>query len=417
MKRTWLLALIVSLLSLMCALAAFGQNSTVAGQYVISAKAGGVNYVSGKVTVMRRSGTSGLVAEGDEIQIGDKVTTGEDGRIEVLLNPGSYLRMGGQSSFEFASTDLENLKVNLRAGSAIFEVFATDEFRVLVKMPPSDVVLNSSGVFRVDVLADGSGRVSIFKGETNLAPGSKKIGSGRAATITKGGVSVAKFDRDSKDALDIWAKSRARDLTQLNAKLRRDSLRDSLLSSYNQRGWNLFNSFGLWVQDPFRRSWLFLPFGYGWTSPYGWDYGFDLWRCRMPWYVWNSPAPANFPSSSAPTPSGRVASGGGITPAERVQTREERRERMQAPPFQRLEREAVRTGAAVSPTSDSDTMFRTNGRGEVRPISRSEPPMQRTESPIYSPPASAPASAPIRAERPISAPIKTDVIRPNRDNQ
>jgi hypothetical protein len=405
MRRTWLLAPIVSLLSLVCALAAFGQNPTVAGQYVISAKAGGVNYVSGKVTVMRKSGTSGLVVEGDEIQIGDKVTTGEDGRIEVLLNPGSYLRMGAQSSFEFTSTDLENLRVNLRAGSAIFEVYATNEFKVSVRLPQSQIVLNSSGVFRVDVLADGSGRVAVFKGETNIGPGRQKLGSGRVATVTKTGVSIAKFDRDTKDPLDIWSKARAKELTSANAKLQRDSLRNSLLSSFGQRGWNLYNSFGVWVFDPSRRAWLFLPFGYGWSSPYGWDYSYDLWRCRMPVYVWNPPV--------YQPPVGGGGGGGGRTP-QNAQIIEDRRQRMHAPPFQRLEQQAISSGASVAPTNDA-SIYRTNDRGEVRVSPRNDNPMPKMESPVYSPPMSAPASMPTKVEAPVSMPTKGEspIIRPN----
>ena len=406
MRKTWLLASIVSLLSLACAAMSFGQNSTITGQYVISAKAGGVNYVGGKVTVMRKSGTSGLVVEGDEIQIGDRVTTGEDGRVEVLLNPGSYLRMGAQSSFEFISTDLENLRVNLRAGSAIFEVYATNEFKVSVRLPQSQIVLNSSGVFRVDVLGDGSGRVAVFKGETNIGPGRQKVGSGRVATVTKTGVSVAKFDRDTKDTLDIWSKARAKELISANAKLQRNSLRNSLLSSYNQRGWNLYNSFGVWVFDPGRRAWLFLPFGYGWSSPYGWDYGYDLWRCRMPFYVWNTPV-----YQPPPVGGGGSVGGGGRT-AENARIIEDRRARMHAPPFQRLEQQAISSGASVAPTSDTG-VFRTNDRGEVRVAPRNDNPMPKTESPIYSPP----TSMPTRVEAPVSMPRKVEpapVINPNR---
>ena len=369
MKKKWLLASIVSLLSLVCALNAVGQNSTVAGQYVISAKAGGVNYVDGKVSVMRKAGTSGLVLTGDEIQIGDKITTGEDGRVEVLLNPGSYLRVGAQSSFEFTSTDLENLRINLRAGSAVFEVYATNEFRVSVKLPQSDIVLNNSGVFRIDVLADGSGRVSVFKGETLLGKGETKVGGGRVATVTKTGISVAKFDRDTKDPLDVWAKSRAKELTSLNGKLRRDALRDSLLSSYNQRGWNLYGSFGLWVFDSVRRSWFFLPFGYGWSSPYGWDYGYDLWRCRMPWYVWNDRIPTG----------GSGGSGGGTTVDTSAQVREERRMRMHTPPFARVEETRARSEGGTFNNDNGSKSFPSNDR------------------PVSSPPIFIPSAPPVTA--------------------
>jgi len=381
MVTKWLLASVVGLLALTCVPAVYMQDSTAAGQYVISAKAGRVNFVSGKVTVMRRSGTSGIVLEGDEIQIGDGITTGEDGRAEILLNPGSYLRLGAQSSFEFASTDLENLRLNLRAGSAIMEVYATNEFRVSVKLPQADIVLNSSGVFRIDVLSDGSGRVSVFKGEAYLGHAKTKVGSSKAATVTKAGISVAKFDRDTKDPFDIWAKARAKELNSLNAKLKRDALRDTLLASYNQRGWNLYGSFGLWVFDPGRRMWFFLPFGYGWSSPYGWDYSYDLWRCRMPWYVWNDRNPTT----------GGGGGGGGSTVDTTAAVREERRVRMHTPPFQRVQQTESRTSGG--------TVFGNSNETWTKPMP--------STGPLNSPPVSSPAPAPVFTSPTVASPPVT----------
>src|SRR5215468_3191941 len=169
MRRKFLLASTAGLLALACALMISAQDPRLGGitgdKYLISAKAGGVNFVSGTVTVIRADGTSGHLLMGDEIQIGDRVTSAEDGRAEILLNPGSYVRIGGNTAFEFVSTDLENLKIELKSGSAVFEVFAANEFRVSVKMPQTEIALTRSGVFRLDVLADGSGKISVFKGK------------------------------------------------------------------------------------------------------------------------------------------------------------------------------------------------------------------------------------------------------------
>ncbi|HEY0048810.1 MAG TPA: hypothetical protein VGB68_05975, partial [Pyrinomonadaceae bacterium] len=43
--------------------------------YVISAKAGGVNFVEGKVAIARKDAKSGYLIKGDELEIGDKVST------------------------------------------------------------------------------------------------------------------------------------------------------------------------------------------------------------------------------------------------------------------------------------------------------------------------------------------------------
>lgn len=360
MKRKFLVAAIVGTLSSMCATLTMSQDSRIAAvagdKYIISAKAGGVNFITGKVSVFRKAGTSGYLLAGDELQIGDRVTTAGDGRAEILLNPGSYMRIGGNTSFEFVSTNLEDLKINLKAGSAIFEVIAADDFRVSIKMPQSNIDLTRSGVFRIDVLADGTSRIAVFKGKAFVGTnGRTEVASGRTASLVRGSVAVSKFDRGTNDPLDVWSKDRAKELAKVNSRLERNSLRNTLLSSFNQRGWNMYNSFGLWVFDPVRRMWCFLPFGSDWGSPYGYGYGSDFWSCRMPWWIYREPYPGS---------GGTVGGGGGGTTIAPVN--EERRVRAHTPPFQRVENS--------SSSSDDSVFVRRNDSGESRSGSVTSPP-------------------------------------------
>jgi hypothetical protein len=411
MRRKWLLASLVGSLGLCCALSMEAQTAKTqtVGQYIISAKAGGVNFVSGNVTVNHRTGAGGLLLQGDEVQIGDRVSTGEDGKAEILLNPGSFLRVGPNTSFEFASTDLEDLRMNLRAGSAIFEIIATKEFGVSVKLPQATLHLNTSGVFRIDVREDGFGTLSVLKGRAYI--GGTKIASGHSALLTSSGISVAKLDHDTSDPLDIWSKDRAKEMSKLNAKLEQGALRNSLISSFNGGGWNLYNSFGLWVFDPRIRRGLFLPFGFDWSSPYGWNYNYNLWSCRMPQYVWNS---ANYqPRGTATGGSSTPASTPGTTPAttttgvspRRVPpapdgssptatTREGRRNIPEGrPPFQRVEQETRTAGGGMTmgnPNADptgsgrrSDSIRNSNpdvGNTGQRPDARISAPMSNPSS-------------------------------------
>ncbi|MGH9819045.1 MAG: FecR domain-containing protein, partial [Pyrinomonadaceae bacterium] len=178
----------------------FGQNSRVVSaagdKYVISAKAGGVNYTEGRVVIARQEGRSGQLLKGDEVQIGDRVETGADGRAEILLNPGSYMRVDRETAFSFVSTALDDLKIRLNAGSAIFEVIADDDFKVSVKAPKSNIDLIRSGVYRVDVAADGGAKISVWKGTAFVGANKTEVKAGRAATVNGETAIVAKFDRD-----------------------------------------------------------------------------------------------------------------------------------------------------------------------------------------------------------------------------
>jgi hypothetical protein len=285
MKKTFVLA---ALICLTFSLGLFAQTNTtsISDMYLISSKAGKVNLVEGAVLVERNNGKNTGLNKSDDLKIGEKVSTGSNGKAEILLNPGSYARLGENSEFEFAATDLDNLQVKLNRGSAIFEIITNrDEGFVLgIKTPQTTTSILESGVYRIDVLADNSTKISVWKGKAQLGDRAGQIiKGGKYVTIKDSQVAVAKFNRDNKDALDTWSKLRAKDLMAVNAKLRDANLRNSLVNSFNNRGWNSYNSYGVWVFNRFSGTWCYLPFGgYGSRNPYGWDYNWDIWRCDVP---------------------------------------------------------------------------------------------------------------------------------------
>jgi hypothetical protein len=262
--------------------------SSLAQNYVISAKAGGVNYVEGTVTVLRKTGKSGYLIKNDNLEIGDKVSTGKGGKAEILLNPGSYIRLAEDSEFEFITTSLDDLKLKLTRGSAMLEVFADDDFRVIINTPGAQFYAVKSGVYRVDAPSGGTAKIEVWEGKAQIGDANATvIKEGREASVVGSQVAVAKFDRDEKDALETWSRTRAKELAKINARLEKRTLRDTLIASYNSNIWNVYDSFGLWIYDASFSGFCFLPFGYGWYSPYGYNYGWNLWRIKVPSYVYN----------------------------------------------------------------------------------------------------------------------------------
>jgi len=290
------------------------QNDTLSAaagdRYVISATAGGVNFIEGTVSVLRKEGKSGYLLKGDTLKIGDKVSTGSDGKAEILLNPGSFLRVGGNSTFEFKTTSLDDLQVKVDSGSAIFEVFAAEDFLVAIHTPKAKYVLIETGVYRVDV-TNGSARLEVWKGLARVPGTTEVVGTGRvAASSGSGSVLVSKFDRDEKDALDIWSKARSKELAKLTAMLKRGNLRTALMRSFLGRRWNMYDSFGLWVYEPLYGGHCFLPFGHHWNSPYGHGYGNYIGWYNLPPAVYYSPHSTDIgggtggPAGGAPTAGG-----------------------------------------------------------------------------------------------------------------
>src|SRR5436190_17287765 len=92
----------------------FAQNRE---KFMISARAGGINAVTGGAKVHLKGGADWqLLSVTDDLEAGDMVRTELGARVEMLLNPGSYLRLGENSEFELVNNSLDNLEVRLIRG-------------------------------------------------------------------------------------------------------------------------------------------------------------------------------------------------------------------------------------------------------------------------------------------------------------
>lgn len=300
----------------------FSQTDSVAtksvatkSDYLISAKAGAVNFVSGDVQLRRNDGKSAILTKDLSVEDGEVVTTAANGRAEILLNPGSYVRLSENSEFELASTSLDDLQLKLVRGGAIFELTADNDFSVLIETPRSAVKIEKTGVYRIDVNEDGSAQLEVWKGKVRLA-GEKVITvkAGQKTVIGNDAIVVAKFDRDEKDNFELWSRDRAKELAKINSKLASKMMNRALVAfSQNSGNWN--SPFGLWVNDPWSRTYCFLPFSYSWVSPYGQWYDRSFWSYQVASHLANAPANnANWgnnppPNNSLPNPGANSGQG------------------------------------------------------------------------------------------------------------
>jgi FecR protein len=373
MRKTFFL---VTLICLAFSTVLFAQTAStaVSDMYLISSKAGKVNLVEGAVLVERNDGKNTGLNKNDELVMAEKVSTGSNGKAEILLNPGSYLRLGENSEFEFATTNLDDLQLKLNRGSAIFEVITDSEqgFIVGIQTPQTKAFILESGVYRIDVLADNSTKVSVWKGKAQVGEKDAQfIKGGKSAMVKNSQVVVAKFDRDNKDALDNWSKLRAKDLMAINAKLREGNLRNSLINSFSNRGWNTYESYGVWVFNRFTRTWCFLPFGNSWNSPYGWGYNYDLWDCKMPMtIIYSQPPPTNSTSTVKPADRpGKIGPPIRVDPGSTAETEETK----------------PRTKPVFEGSRDNKDNSNYDSGSKFEPSFN--PPTKNESAPVYNPPA------------------------------
>ena len=256
--------------------------SAQSDQYVVSAKAGGINYVSGDVTVKRRAiGAVETVTTQSNLESGDALSTGASGRVEVLLIPGSYLRVAENTEFELSDASLETLRIRLIRGSAIIEATNNDDASSLlaVNTLQSTVTIDRRGLYRIDALPNGTTQIFVHKGRAlvrNPAGEITKVEEGKYLSVGSTDAAMSKFDKKiDRDYLDSWSRERSETLVAANRRLSDRSLA-SAYSTYrggfgNSR-WGFGSSSGLWLYDPFFRGRTFLPLYSGLSSPYGHRY-------------------------------------------------------------------------------------------------------------------------------------------------
>lgn len=270
-----------------------GLSAPAAAQYIISARAGLVNYTTGPVRYASSDDQDWReVPSHFQLDEGDRLKTEAWGKAEILLSPGSYLRIANGAEVRLLQGSLAATTVELLSGSAIVEAGRVpDETVITVQTPQARVRIAKAGLYRIDLASDAM-TLTVRQGEATFSrpDGSfKKVKKNRTALVTSSEHQIAKFNPDYTDEFDLWSADRAELLLAAN-------------HSYVRRASSLGRPFGFWnawVWDPLFGCYTFFPWGSALWSPYGSG-------LYWPWYPGGGWV------------GGGGGGGGGFTPNDRV---------------------------------------------------------------------------------------------------
>src|SRR5580692_6871618 len=234
------------------------------------ARPGNVNYVEGQAAM----GGQGLDAKsvGVELGEGQSITT-LNGKAEILLTPGVFLRLGPNTSAKLVAAGLADTQVQLDQGHAMIEVdqiFPENHLRMLQGNFTID--LQKKGLYDFDVVEH---RVRVFDGEAVATNGSHRI-------ELKSGHELDVAATDKIKAHDFDKKKFEGDLYNWS------SLRSSYLAEANVteartyvRGGPGFWGAG-WYWNPLYSAYTFIPGDGFFYNPFGWGF-------YSPFYVGYAP--------------------------------------------------------------------------------------------------------------------------------
>ena len=184
----------------------------VAQPRTISARAGTISYQRGTVYVDDDL-VHATYGEHPPFQMrnGQRLRI-ENGRVELLLGIGVYLRMLGPSAIRMQETKLADTRVVVENGSALIEVAGMNkDARLEVICGDSSIELKHDGSYRVDAPAEAMApKLRIYSGAaTVLRDGIAVKGRTGLAVDLAVGLHLSKFDLKDSDALQAWAARRS----------------------------------------------------------------------------------------------------------------------------------------------------------------------------------------------------------------
>ncbi len=230
-------------------------------QQAISARSGMIHYVQGRAlldgkAVEPKFGTFPQMNESSLLRT-------EQGRAEVLLTPGVFLRLGESSTVRMISNRLSDTRLELLEGSALIE--CAELLRgnaIMLVFKDAKIWLRQDGLYR---LSAEPAELRVYDGEAGVEQ------SGQPLTVKKGRVlaldgtlALAKFDTKTGDTLFRWARQRSEYLAMANVSSARSVWqgRQSWLSS----GWMWNPYFGMFTYLPYRGVYRSF-WGYQYWSP------------------------------------------------------------------------------------------------------------------------------------------------------
>ena len=224
-------------------------------QVMISAKAGLVNYTDGQSNVRLH----------EQVPAGTPVQTGPHSHVELLLNPGSFLRLDENSSAVLDSVELTNIAVRLVDGAALIETAdVSKETPIRVTTANLSVLITSRGLYRFS-----GGTVSVLDGKIRIPDSSMTIKKGHQVTLIAGSY-VDSAATNPPDGLDQWSRQRSSDLARANAMAYHEHSAGTVYSLSGYPGWGIPPAGSAWLYSPRLSGFTFIPlrnyrsfYGYG----------------------------------------------------------------------------------------------------------------------------------------------------------
>lgn len=226
---------------------------------------GTLNYIDGQASIGNQTLSSKSIGAA-QLEAGQTLVT-QNGKAEILLTPGVFLRIGNNSQVKMISPSLTNTDVELERGEATMEV--TDlhpQNDLRVEENGASAQLAKNGFYDFDA---NHGQVRVLDGQATVRSGDReiKVKGGHELDLNATNLKAHGFDKkayESDNSLYNWSSLRSAYEAEANA---------DIAPAYVANGWYGPGWIGAdWYWNPWFAGYTFLPGDGIFYSPFGWGF-------------------------------------------------------------------------------------------------------------------------------------------------
>jgi len=224
------------------------------------AQPGTLNYTEGQVSI---DGQSIRASRTAAVQPGQVLQT-QDGKAEMLLTPGVFLRLNNHSQARMVSDSITDTRIELLQGEAMVEAGQVEMANNLtIADAGSSTQIDKRGIYQFN--ADQP-KVAVFDGEVTVTEGDHSVnvkkGHQLALVAQNEKLKTQSFNVNNADPLYSWSRLRSEYMAEANMS----SAQTIVVSNPS---W--FYGTG-WYWNPYFSSWAFVPGGGYFYSPFGFGF-------------------------------------------------------------------------------------------------------------------------------------------------
>lgn len=216
--------------------------------------------------------------------LGDRLYSGDDGRLELQISGGNYVRIGAGTDFSALNMTEETKQFSITEGVASFQIRRFDWDEVLeVDTPNAAVTFEQAGRYRIAVDPEGNSRIGVIRGRATVSAGGGEVTLQAGEEMVIEGLDEPWYDIVSvgpPDRFDGWVTERERRLSRVTSYR---YVSPDIIGAEDLDGngrWVRMPEYGMvWTPTVVQASWT--PYSQGhwvWQDPWGWT-----WIAAEPW--------------------------------------------------------------------------------------------------------------------------------------